>query len=208
MSERSYRLVNQDGDSRPGRGTAPCGPGVLHLYCSPEVAVLGNPIHDAIERPRCLCVESESVQTDGFKRSTSGACTVIGEVELPVLSINELVAWAIVLAPHASTRSWAIQWLNGCDRSSAAARAAAARAAEARAAEAAEAAAWAAVAWAAEAAAWAAEAAWAVQGAQVATAAQAEARLMPAFARAQAILVGEYPVELYDAPMEKEKHDE
>jgi len=76
MAETAYKLVDQDGYTRrnesgetlwlptgktvhpTGTGSDPCGPGVLHAYVLPEVAVLANPIHARIRKPRCLRVSA------------------------------------------------------------------------------------------------------------------------------------------------------
>jgi hypothetical protein len=112
-----------------------------------------------------------------------------------------MVAFAICAAPHESTREFAIKWLSGADRSYESAR---------------EAEAWATgrapAAWAA---AWATGATGRTPGrtAWVAACAAArakadkerfEARLPKIWARARAILAGEYPAEEYDAPYEVE----
>ncbi len=228
MTYPAYKLVDQDGYTRRGAsgetlwlpvgtrvaptgvGSAPCGPGVLHGYIEPEVAVLANPIHARIIVPRLLRIESGAPwQTDGLKRWTTHACNVVVELPLPTLTTTELVAWVICISPHATTREWAARWLSGEDRSYAAA---------ACAAEAAKAAAWAAaaaraaadvrvkaeaaadaVAMAAKAAAWAAakaEAA-AAEAAEVEKRSEFEFLLLPTLRHARAILAGEIPAERY-----------
>lgn len=101
-----------------GAGSGPCTPGVFHGYISPEVAVLGNPAHADYWDPRLLRIASTLPwYTNGLMRWTHGNCTVLEELPLPKLSLDELVAWAIVLAPHTATRAWAVAWLSGDDRS-------------------------------------------------------------------------------------------
>jgi hypothetical protein len=136
ITNYAYKLVDQDGYTRrgetgerlwlpagtrvapTGRGTGPCGPGVLHGYISPEVAVLANPMHAAISSPRLLRISAAKPWlTDGLKRWTTGSCKTVEELPLPQISITELAAWAICLAPHEVTREWAIAWLRGTDRS-------------------------------------------------------------------------------------------
>lgn len=101
-----------------GDGTRPCGPGVLHGYVLPEVAVLVNPIHADFGRDMRLfrVLSNQPWQTDGVKRWTAGRCMVAEELPVPAFSTEERVAWAIILAPHPSTREWAIRWLSGVDR--------------------------------------------------------------------------------------------
>jgi hypothetical protein len=139
----AYKLVDQDGYTRKGsqgetlwlpvgskvrptgEGDQPCGPGVLHAYISPEVAVLMNPIHGDIPNPRMFKVISDvKWKTDGVKRWTQGECTVLAKVEVPKISLEEKVAFALCVAPHESTREFAVKWLSGKDRSYESARAA------------------------------------------------------------------------------------
>lgn len=226
----AYKLTDQDGYTRKGqdgethweigatvhpvgKGTRPCGPGVLHAYISPEVAVLANPIHARLSQPRCFEVEvvEGGWETDGLKRWTTSPLKVLREIDLPEIDLKTRVAWAIVLAPHEMTRKWAVRWLRGDSEAGAAAGAAAAaaraaagettyaaaRAAARAAAEAAEAA-YAAAAYAAAAAYVGATAAAAYAAAWAA----AEKRLHPALDRARAILAGEYPAADYDKPLD------
>lgn len=203
-----------------GQGTEPCGPGVIHAYQSPLQAVLCDPIHGHYGRmTRAYAVAAppeHQWQTDGLKWWTQKPVALGESVMLPVVTLEQRIAWAIVIAPHPSTQAWAIEWLAGRDRTNGAARAAA------KTARAAEAAAWAAkAAWAAESAraaveastkaatwvVWAAEAT--AEAARAAEAAQAaidkwwEARAVPAWDRAQTILAGTYPADQYDAPFTK-----
>ena len=234
-SRIAYKLTDSDGYTRRGKsgetlwgvgatvhptgqGDRPCGPGVLHANISPEVAVLGDPIHGCFgPNARLFRVRAEQPwQTDGLKRWTRGPVEVLEELSLPVLTTEERIAWMIVHCPHPSTRVWAVSWLSGANRSEATARAAAAWAAWTRAAAAeaawaraaaeaaaamaarAEAEAWAraaaeaaaAMAARAEAEAWAA-AAWAAW--TRAAAAGVEVRLPRTLARARAILAGQWP---------------
>ena len=185
-----YKLVDQDGYTRRGEtgetlwevgstvtptgtGTGACGPGVLHDYAHPLLAVLLNPIHANIAEPRMLVLEHASApKTDGLKRWTTRSVRVLREEPLPAVTTLQRVHWAILVARDSignrcpTWSAWADRWLSGEDRSWAAAREATAAAREARAAareaRAAQEAAWAA-AWAAEASEAAAQeaAAWA-----------------------------------------------
>jgi hypothetical protein len=194
---------------------------VLHGYISPEVAVLMNPIHGDISNPRILKVTSDAAWvTDGVKRWTQGGCTVLAKVQVPEISLERKIAFALCAAPHPSIREFAIKWLSGEDRTYESAREAtrvarnvwetagasrkawaadrAARAAWAAAEARARGAAWS-VAEAAEAAAEAAE-----EAAECTAKDRFEARLPQIWERAEAILRGEYPAEKYDAPYEGE----
>jgi hypothetical protein len=205
----AYKLVDQYGYSRrglsgetmwlpvgtkvrpTGEGSEPCGPGVLHGYIAPEVALLVNPIHAKVQDPRILKIESDQPwETDGLKRWTRGQCTTLDELAMPVLTTDERVAWAICLSPHESTRQWAINWLSGKDRSVASAKAA-------------WFAAWPA-AYAAKAAAYTAEAEVCAAAAAASSAESHchnftafEARLLPTLSHAKQILAGEIPADQY-----------
>jgi hypothetical protein len=194
-----YKLTDGDGQTRGGTQWGPgvshsgtgegelCGPGWIHAYEHPLVAVLMNPIHAKFKNPRLWEAEGEVVLRDSQLKCGCKTLTTVREIPLPSITTEMRVRFAILCAKEVcadlSWNAWADRWLSGEDRSEAAAGAAALAA---RAAWAAEAAAWAAwAAAAAEAAAWAAEAAsaayrsaayrsaWAAQATEAAQAAQA-----------------------------------
>jgi hypothetical protein len=147
-----------------------CGPGWLHAYEDPLIAVLLNPIHADIEYPILWGAEgSGEVRRDGQLKIGVTSLTTIQRIDLPVVTTEQRAEFAIRCTLEVCTdppwRAWAMRWLDGTDRSEATAEAARATARVAVAAEwaaaewAAEAAKWAAAEWAAEAAEWAAEAA-------------------------------------------------
>ena len=166
-----------------------CGPGWLHCYADPLLAVLLNPIHADYENPRLFRarVGRKSKHDHGLKSGYT-KMTLIEEIPVPAISTEQRVRFAILCAMKVYRNpgfvQWGENWLSGKDRSAeaaeaawaawAAARAAGAAWAAARAAGAAEAAAWA--VRAAEAAAWAARAAGAAEAA--ARAAEAEIDLI------------------------------
>ena len=150
-----------------------CGPGWLHYYHDPLLAVLLNPIHAGIEGPILWEAEAEGLHRDD--NGLKGGCTrltLIRQIDLPQITTEHRIRFAILCAKTVCNdpawNRWADRWLDGSDRSAAAARAAEAAervAAAAWAAEAADRAAEAA-ARAARAAAWAA--AWAARAAEAA----------------------------------------
>ncbi len=170
-----------------GVGDQPCGAGVIHAYASALQAALCDPIHgDYGQTARAYAIVAptrDQWQTDGLKCWTTQAVTLGETVSVPAITLVQRIAWALCLAPQASTRDWAIAWLTGQDRSAGAA----------------EATAWG-VAWAA----WGA-AARAPRGA-AARAAWWDQVAVPAWERAQAILAGTYPADQYDAPWEHPRH--
>ena len=169
--------------SGTGKGEL-CGPGWIHAYEHPLIAVLMNPIHADFKNPRLWEAEGEIAIRDGQLKCGCRTLTTIREIPLPSITTEMRVRFAIMCAKEVcadfswadfSWNAWADRWLSGEDRSEAAAEAvwAAQAAAAWAAASAAEAsAAWAA-AWAAEAAASAASAAY--RSAEAAAWAAAEA---------------------------------
>jgi hypothetical protein len=169
-----------------------CGPGWLHAYTHPLLAVFLNPIHANFVDPILWEAEADgkTLSDKGLKVGYS-EITTIRQIPLPVVTTFHRIRFAILCARSVYKNSdwlaWADNWLSGKDRS---AEAAAAAEAEARAAWAAEArAAWAAkwapgAAWAEARAAWAAKwapgaaawAAWAAGAKWAAEAAGAAAR--------------------------------
>jgi len=133
--------------SGTGKGEL-CGPGWIHAYEHPLIAVLMNPIHARVKTPRLWEAEGEIAIRDGQIKCGCKTLTTIREIPLPKITTEMRVRFAILCAKEVCAdlpwNAWADKWLSGEDRSEAAAGAAAG-------------AAWA--AWAAEAAAWAAEAA-------------------------------------------------
>jgi len=168
-----------------------CGPGWLHYYHDPLLAVLLNPIHADIEDPILWEAEAEGLHKDD--QGLKGGCTkltLLRQIDLPQITTEQRIRFGILCAKAVCAdpawNKWADRWLSGADMSvEAAATAAATAATEA----------WAATAAAATAAteAWAAEAwvAWAAE-AWVARAAGKDAHLdLIAIARAALKLKGD-----------------
>ena len=170
-----------------------CGPGWLHCYTSPHLAVLLNTIHARIPDPIGWALEWRGRRWDdhGLKVGVTEA-RLLHQIELPVYSIQQRIAFSIYCAqavhPSKSAwNTWATKWLSGQDRTIGAAWKTSQAAAEAAAWAAAQtpeqAVAWA--AWraaqaaaraAAEAAVWAAE--WTAARAAEAAAEAAEAAVL------------------------------
>jgi hypothetical protein len=174
------------GISHSGTGEGElCGPGWIHAYEHPLVAVLLNPIHANFRNPRLWEAEGEVGLRDGQLKCGCKALTTVREIPLPKITTEMRVRFAILCAKEVcadlSWNAWADKWLSGEDRTQAAAEASATRArAYERAYERAEAA-WAAAAWAA----WAARAA-AARAAKTWAAARAAAEAAAAWAAAWA----------------------
>jgi hypothetical protein len=187
-----YKLTDQNGYTRarypnaclwgPGvtqHGTGEgdlCGPGFIHAYKHPLLAVLLNPIHANIQSPRLWEAEGEIAKDDKGLKVGCVSLTTLRELPLPVVTDEQRVRFAILCAKEVvSDRAWnhwADKWLDGTDRSAAAAAAAARKACKAwtaawpaRKARVALAAAWAALAALAADAAEARKAGWAADAA-------------------------------------------
>ena len=107
----------------------PCTNTVLHHYKHPLLAVLFNPIHANIHKPKCYKITiSKELGTDGLK-GWSRKQKLLEQIELPYISINAKIAFAILCGKQVykdiAWNVWANNWLSGKDRSQAAADAAA-----------------------------------------------------------------------------------
>ena len=159
-----------------------CGPGWLHAYLSPELAVLLNPIHAKIGNPVLWEAEGEIGLNDRDLKVGCTKMTTLRRISLPAATIEQRVKFGILCAlavyRDEAFGEWAWKWLSGEDRSRAAAEAAAEAARAARAA--------AEAAWTARAARAAARAA---RAARAAARAAAEAAWTAAEAKASLDLV-------------------
>ena len=142
-----------------------CSSSWLHAYEHPVLAVFLNPIHANFSAPRLFEAKGEIGKRDGALKVGCRTLVLVRELDCPTPTLDQRVAFAIycvqAVCKDEAWNVWADAWLNGSDRSEAAA---AARAE----------AAWATEAWAAATEAWAAAAAARAQAAR-AEAARAEA---------------------------------
>ena len=111
-----------------------CGPGWLHGYEHPLLAVLHNPIHANIQEPRLFeCEYAGELNRDGHMKCGVTRLRLVRELELPEITPEQRVAYAILCSKKVchekAWNEWADSWLNGEDRSAASAARAAARAA-------------------------------------------------------------------------------
>ena len=141
-----YKLTNQAGYTRHGHdnaclwgegvshsGTgkgALCGPGYIHAYTHPLLAVLLNPIHAGIDNPRLWEAEGEVALSDNGLNVGCRTLTTVRELPIPVVTTEQRISFAILCAREISRSEqwnlWAEQWLSGEDRSAAAAQTASA----------------------------------------------------------------------------------
>jgi hypothetical protein len=105
-----------------GTGTELCSPDLLHCYATPLQAILFNPIHSAIEHPRLFRVECSEVMGDGVRFGCKEQ-TLVEELELPVVTQDQRVAFAILCSLQAGGQpeSWAQNWLSRTEAEKAAA---------------------------------------------------------------------------------------
>ena len=98
-----------------------CGPGWIHAYVDPLLALLLNPIHAAFQNPRLWRAEGRLPFRDdhGLKCGVF-SLTTIEEVPLPVVTTEQRVRFGILCATQVYTepswRTWADRWLSGADR--------------------------------------------------------------------------------------------
>ena len=175
-----YKLTNQKLQTHGGYQWEPgvpretdgsgdlCGPGWLHYYHDPLLAVLLNPIHANIANPILWEAEAEGSHKDD--NGLKGGCTrltLLRQIDLPQITTEQRIRFGILCAKAVCDspewNAWADRWLDGSDRSVetaweawAAANATADAAADAAAAEAAAEAAARAARAVAQATAWAA----------------------------------------------------
>ena len=133
------KLTDQDGYTRRGRrhetlwmpaGTwieavgnsaDMCGPGWIHYYQDPLLAVLFNPIHANIEDPIGWEFESDGASLRDASKSACKRGRVLREIELPTVTVEQAVRWGILCSLQAGPQPgfyvrWAERYLSG-DRS-------------------------------------------------------------------------------------------
>ena len=127
-----------------------CGPGWIHAYTDPVLAVMLNPIHAEFTNPRLWEAEGEVSKTDFGLKVGCRRLTTVRELQLPEVSIEQRIRFGILCAKLVMVNDttgwnlWADRWLNGTDRTARAATRAAHAAAWDGGREAARVAAWAA----------------------------------------------------------------
>ena len=141
-----YKLTDEKGQTRNatqwGEGITHatsgdgdlCGPGWLHYYSHPILALLMNPQHAAFVNPRLWEAEAGPVQKhDLGRKSGTTQLTTVRELPVPTITTEQRVRFAIrcALAVYVEPAfvAWAQRWVSGEDRSSSAADAAYAAAA-------------------------------------------------------------------------------
>ena len=131
---KAYKLTNQDmqtynntqwvlGEAKTTNGEGYlCGPGWLHFYSHPLLAVFLNPIHANFSNPRLFEIEAEGkIKKDRGLKFGCTRMTLVKELELPQVTSEQCVKFAIYCALEVCKDkkfvTWAKNWLNGTDRS-------------------------------------------------------------------------------------------
>lgn len=138
----TYKLTTQDGTTHGGyqwslpSGKKPgkwhetsgegdlCGPGWLHYYHHPLLAVLLNPIHASIADPILWEVEvSGNTLDDKGLKAGATRMRILRKLPLPEFAKEQRIAFGIYCAQEVFTdeafAKWACDWLDNVDRSAA-----------------------------------------------------------------------------------------
>lgn len=127
-----YKLTDKQGQTRndtqwgenvthsgTGEGEM-CGPGYIHAYTDPVLAVMLNPIHANFSNPRLWEADGEVVKNDGLKIGCV-SLTTLREIPLPAVTLEQRTRFGILCAlevySEPSFVRWAERYLDGTDRS-------------------------------------------------------------------------------------------
>ena len=98
-----------------------CGPGWLHAYTHPLLAVVFNPIYGHIEDPLLWEAEGDVGATDHGLKVGCTRLRTVQQIPLPEVTPEQRVRFAILCARsvcnNAAWLAWANAWLDGTDRS-------------------------------------------------------------------------------------------
>jgi hypothetical protein len=98
-----------------------CSESWFHVYGDPLLAILMNPNHANIKHPRLWEAEATGLFKEESLKSGTTCLTLIRELELPVLTTVQRIAFGILCAKSVCTEAswivWADNWLSGKDRS-------------------------------------------------------------------------------------------
>lgn len=134
-----YKLTDENGQTYAGTQWGPgithtaagnesqslCSDAWIHAYESPLLAVLFNPIHANFQNPILWEAEGVIGKRDGQLKCGCRTLTTIRQIPLPVITIEQMVKFAIYCGLEVYENedfvTWANNWLNGSDRTAAAA---------------------------------------------------------------------------------------
>ena len=104
-----------------------CSRSFIHCYKHPLTAVFMNPIHGDFKNPILWECKGKIEKKDGQLKCGTFSLTTVKKLPLPVLSTTQRVKIAIYCSltqeQPEKYKKWAINWLNGKDRTAAAAAA-------------------------------------------------------------------------------------
>jgi hypothetical protein len=136
-----YKLTNEDNNTYNGTQWGPgishetdgtlglCGPGWLHYYDDPLLAVLLNPIHGNFS-PRTMrlwkCLPEGKIKEDSGKKFGCTKLTTLEQIAIPEISTRQKAAFGILCALEVYDKwenldkdkiwyNWAKKWLSGTD---------------------------------------------------------------------------------------------
>ena len=109
-----------------GAGTELCSDGVLHYYDGLELALFMNPVHADFSDPRIFEVAGNEIVTDCTKCGAKSLTVLCEITDYKAPTTTQHVAFGILCALEVCKDptfvQWANAWLDGSDRSEAAAR--------------------------------------------------------------------------------------
>lgn len=98
-----------------------CGPGWIHFYQDPVLAIMMNPVHADFHNPRMWEAEASGtiVEDCGLKHGCT-TLTTIREIAPPVVTLHQRVRFGILCALEVCRieewKKWATRWLSGVGR--------------------------------------------------------------------------------------------
>ena len=106
-----------------------CGPGFIHAYTDPVLAVLLNPIGADFRNPHLWIAEGKIVKDDRGLKCGTVKLTTVRRMDLPTVTTVHRIAFAILCTKQVYANKqwnqWADKWLSGKNRAAAAAASAA-----------------------------------------------------------------------------------
>ena len=128
-----YKLVSQNYTSRgemkweigktnraTNPGTEMCTDQVLHCYEDPHLAIIFNLRHANIKNPKLFEIHCSPIVADDGLKFACHEQTPIREFEVPVITLNQKIAFGIKCALSVCSNPkfvlWANNWLTGIDR--------------------------------------------------------------------------------------------
>jgi len=98
-----------------------CGPGFLHYYHHPLLAMIMNPVHANIHYPRLFEVDARGThRNDRYLKGGCNSMKLIRELEIPTITTKQLSAFIILYAKEVDHsvefNTWADDWLSNKDR--------------------------------------------------------------------------------------------